>query len=254
MSEIIKCYRFVTNDLKSQNGNTEWIIGEWQKHKGKLEICKQGLHACREPLDNLDYVFGERWFIAEAKGKILEDENKFCASEMRLIREIPLRVIQQFAIDCAERVLPLFEKECSDDKRPRLAIEAAKQCLLNSTKKTWSAAESAAKSASSAAESAAKSASSAAWSAAESAAKSSSAAESAAKSASSAAWSASSAAWSAASSAAWSAEFAAESAARSAAKSASSAAESAAKSAAESAESERMWQNQHLKQLIEEMN
>jgi hypothetical protein len=229
MSEIIKCYRFVTNDLKSQNGNTEWIIGEWQKHKGKLEICKQGLHACREPLDNLDYVFGERWFIAEAKGKILEDENKFCASEMRLIREIPLRVIQQFAIDCAERVLPLFEKECSDDKRPRLAIEAAKQCLLNSTKKTWSAAESAAKSASSAA-------------------------ESAAKSASSAAWSASSAAWSAASSAAWSAEFAAESAARSAAKSASSAAESAAKSAAESAESERMWQNQHLKQLIEEMN
>jgi len=44
---------------------------------------------------------------------------------MRLITEIPNRVIQQFAIDCAYRVLHIFEKECPNDKRPRQALEAA---------------------------------------------------------------------------------------------------------------------------------
>ena len=31
-----------------------------------------------------------------------------------------------FAIDCAERVLPIWEEACPDDDRPREAIEAAK--------------------------------------------------------------------------------------------------------------------------------
>lgn len=31
-----------------------------------------------------------------------------------------------WAADCAERVLPVFEAECSDDARPRQAIEAAR--------------------------------------------------------------------------------------------------------------------------------
>jgi len=34
--------------------------------------------------------------------------------------------IRLFAIDCAEMVLPIYEKEYPDDKRPRLAINAAR--------------------------------------------------------------------------------------------------------------------------------
>jgi len=125
----IKCYRFVTDDLKSQHGRVQWVIGEWQKRKGKLILCGRGFHASQRPLDSLNYVFGTRWFECEARGNILKDADKFCASEMRLVREIPYRVIQEFAINCAWRVLHIFEKEYPKDKRPRQALEAAKTYL-----------------------------------------------------------------------------------------------------------------------------
>ena len=86
----------------------------------------------------------------------------------------------KLAVAFAERSLPNFEKAFPEDKRPRLAIAAARNWAENPTPENESAAWSAA---------------SAAWSAA-------SAAWSAAWSADSAAWSADSAAWSAA----WSAE------------------------------------------------
>lgn len=35
-------------------------------------------------------------------------------------------LLAQWAADCAEHVLPLFEQECPDDTRPREAIEAAR--------------------------------------------------------------------------------------------------------------------------------
>ena len=38
-------------------------------------------------------------------------------------------VTVQFAIECAERVLPRFEAKCPNDVRPRKAIEAAKAWL-----------------------------------------------------------------------------------------------------------------------------
>lgn len=39
------------------------------------------------------------------------------------------REIVSFACDCAERVLPIFEREAPDDARPRLAIEAARKWI-----------------------------------------------------------------------------------------------------------------------------
>lgn len=41
----------------------------------------------------------------------------------------------QFSILCAERVLPIFEQRYPDDKRPRQAIEAAKEWMRNPTEK-----------------------------------------------------------------------------------------------------------------------
>ena len=125
----MKGYRFVTDALKSQHGNTQWMIGKWQKCKGELSLCRNGFHASQQPIDSLNYIFGTRWFECEAQGEILKDTDKFCASEMRIVKEIPNKVIQQFAIDCAWRVLHIFEERYPDDKRPRQAIEAAKAYL-----------------------------------------------------------------------------------------------------------------------------
>jgi len=108
--------------------------------------------------------------------------------------------VVRYSIYAAEQQLEMYEKQYPQDKRPRHAIEAAKNWLKAHSEQSRAAAKSAAESA---------------WYAAKSAAEF--AAEFAAKSA---AWSAWSAAESAAEFAAWSALYAAESAAKSAAESA----------------------------------
>ena len=129
----MKGYRFVTENLESEHGNIQWVVGEWQECKGKLSLCKNGLHASEKPIDSLAYIFGTRWFECETRGEILKDTDKFCASEMRLVREISKEVIIQFATDCAKKVLPFFEKQYPDDKRPRKAIDKAQAYLKNSS-------------------------------------------------------------------------------------------------------------------------
>jgi len=136
------------------------------------------------------------------------------------------REIRLFACDCAERVLPLFEKEYPTDKRPRQAIETARKFANGAaTLEELDAARAAASAAASAAARAAASvASDAAW-----------AAWDAASVASDAAW----AAWAAASDAAWAA--------------ASDAASDAARAAASDAarDAEREWQKERLLGLLD---
>ena len=241
-------YKFVKQDMTSKEGNHKWQIGKWYTHNGELRLCDSGFHACRTPSQSLGYVYGDRWFKVEARGKIVEKKgDKFVASEMRLVSKLPIKpTLPLFAVACAKRCLPRYEKKYPDDNCPRKAIEAAENYIRKPTTKNMVAAESAARSAArstaesarSAARSTAESAQSAAWSA---------------QSARSAAWSASrstaqSAAQSAAESAAWSARSAAWSAAWSA-----QSAWSAAESAAESARStERRWQDRKLKEFLKE--
>lgn len=158
---VTRCYRFVTSEMKSKSGDVSWAVGEWVKHMGPLVLCEQGLHACRDPLDSLSYIYGDRWYMAELRGSVKEESDKLCASEMRLVKEIPMSVIQRFAVDCAERYLANFEREHPKDKCPREAIEAARAFIENPTEENRRRAGSAAWSARSAAESAR----SAAWSA-----------------------------------------------------------------------------------------
>ena len=133
VSEVVACYRFVDASLKSVNGGTQWVVGEWQKQEGELSLCGNGLHACQEPYDSLSNIYGSKWFRAEARGEMLHSDDKFCASEMRLVEEIPVRVIHQWAVDCAYRVLHLYEEKYPDDKRPREALEAAQAWIDDPT-------------------------------------------------------------------------------------------------------------------------
>ena len=134
-TKIVKGYRFVTGDLKSEHGETHWVIGEWQHQDGKLELCANGFHASKDPLDSLGCVFGSRWFHCEAKGKILHDSAKFCASDMRITKEIPELLLRYFAYECALHVLPIYEKYYPEDKRVRLCLEAVKRFLDAPTEK-----------------------------------------------------------------------------------------------------------------------
>jgi hypothetical protein len=238
--KAITAYKFVGKDLI--NNGFKWKVGKWCKVSGKLELCHNRFHASREPIDVLEYTSnGERLFMVEARGEILNGDDKFCSSEMRLVKEVPNTVLRWFAIACAKHVLKYWTKEYPNDKRPAEAIQAAEDYLngkitiaqLNEKEDAaWDAARAAAW---------------AAWAAWD--------AWDAARAAAWAAWAAWDAAWDAARAAAWAA-WAAWDAARDAAWDAARdawAAWDAARDAAWAArDAEQKWQNKILKQLIKE--
>ena len=165
------------------------------------------------------------------RGAEITDWSTTFAREMHVVKILDTkRVAVRFAVACARRSLPRYEKDYPGDKRVRAAVEAAEAYLKDPSKANRSAASAAAF----AARSAACSADRSSWSAA--------AGAFAARSAAS--WSS---AWFAAESAAWSA---ARSAAAFAARSVEASAARSAASAAWSAE--RQWQNMTLKSIIEE--
>ena len=150
-------------DLKSINGNVAWKIGEWQKLETPLDICKNGFHASENVIDAMGYVPAGIIARVEVDGAHEEQEDKQCWERMRIIEA---RIWEKadsvaLAIFAAELVLTNFERVFPEDKRPRNAIEAAKEWIRNPAE----SARSAACAAESAAESAAWSAAgSAAWS------------------------------------------------------------------------------------------
>jgi hypothetical protein len=123
--ETIRCYRFVKDDLRSEHGEMSWTIGEWNRVDGKIVCCTNGIHAALTPRDSLRNVYGQRWFISEAKGDIVHQDSKFAAREMRLVEEIPKAVLQSFALWCARDSLRYYEDKYPEDSRMIDCIRAA---------------------------------------------------------------------------------------------------------------------------------
>lgn len=125
-------YKWLTDDMRSVNGNeSPWKIGVWKKIHKPLEMCKTGFHASENPLYSLEFVYGDRFFVVEAQGTVLHGTDKFVASEMRIVKELPAKEIMvKFVIACAKNCLFRFEQKYPDDKRPRNAIEVAEKTAV----------------------------------------------------------------------------------------------------------------------------
>jgi hypothetical protein len=74
-------------------------------------------------------VYGQRWFLAEARGEVSHQGNKFAASEMRLVEEIPLAVLRRFAVGCARGSLSYLEQRRPSDARILHCIQATEDFL-----------------------------------------------------------------------------------------------------------------------------
>ena len=134
-----------------------WIPGKWMPViKGALVPCNNGYHLCREK-DLLSWLH-ESIYEAEYRGEIIEAHDKIVVREARLLRRMNWdeRIARLFACDCAEDVLPIFEKQYPEDSKPRKAIDiarlyangkATKEELSAARSAAWSAACSAARSA-----------------------------------------------------------------------------------------------------------
>jgi hypothetical protein len=87
---------------------------------------------------------GYEWSLNKLNGKkmnakkfILElfDGNHYPWANWVLVRLFDKTKCVQYAIFCAEQVIDIYEKKYPDDKRPRKAIEAAKEYLRTPNKK-----------------------------------------------------------------------------------------------------------------------
>jgi hypothetical protein len=129
-------YHFIAPDFKCRFDGKQTAVGETLTCKGKLVLCQNGLHASIDALDALQHAaYGQTMLcLVELSGTVVQGEDKCCARNRKILKAFDAtKLLQQFAIECAEDALPLFEQKYPDDARPRKAIAATKQHLANPT-------------------------------------------------------------------------------------------------------------------------
>ena len=130
-------YKTLTATGTSPYQSATWALpqgdqpGEWMPAiKGPLELCANGYHLCTE--EHLVQWLGATIYEAEleADSEVLEGDNKrACRGPVRLVRKLDAwtdTTSRLFAADCAERVLPIWQRRYPDDGRPAEAIAAAR--------------------------------------------------------------------------------------------------------------------------------
>jgi immunity protein 5 of polymorphic toxin system len=121
-------YHFLRADFTAGSGNEKpWEIGEERTVEGPIELCTSGYHSSPTLWDALSYAPGLLACLVEISEPIAKDETKQVSQSRKLVKAVNIeRDLRLFAVDCAERVLHLFEHKCPNDDRPRKAIQAAR--------------------------------------------------------------------------------------------------------------------------------
>lgn len=113
--------------LPVQNADGSWTPGAWMPVvEGVLALCANGYHLTDEK--HLLGWLNATIYEAEPSTDMVKGDDKIVCRSVRLLKRLSWdeRVARPFACDCAERVLPIYEKDHPDDKRPRHAIEVAR--------------------------------------------------------------------------------------------------------------------------------
>lgn len=142
---ITKKWKFLREGLKSDNGtNRDWTLKEWRSENA-ISICNRGFHCSKTPLQAFGYVHGEILARVEVKGTHIDEDDKQCWSDMRIIEAYQWRKEDSvaLAIYAAELVIGIYEERYPNDLRPRSAIEAAKAYLAEPTEEKRAAADAA---------------------------------------------------------------------------------------------------------------
>ena len=123
----ILLWKSMKSGLKSDSEDFQWKKGAWYKEEN-IEICKRGFHASIRPAHAMGYVDCEILARVEVKGEAIKHDDKECWSEMRIVKAYKWTEQDsvRLAVFAAELVIDIYEKKYPNDKRPREAIEAAK--------------------------------------------------------------------------------------------------------------------------------
>ena len=127
-----RIYAVLGNRL--MDGGRDWRLprdggpGQWMPEiEGELKPWNNAYQLCRGTRQLLEY-FGPDIYLAEFDGEIITGKKAIHARRVRLLAKTAWdeRAARLFAIDCAERVLAIFEKVYPGEDRPRLGLEAAR--------------------------------------------------------------------------------------------------------------------------------
>ncbi len=118
------------NGESCHGGSGRWTEGKWRTIPAKRTIvpCQTGFHLV-EAKDLVRWLGPVIW-EAEFEGESIDHGDKLVVRKARVIRKLHNwneRTARLFAADCAEHVLPLFEKRYPNDARPRQAIDVARR-------------------------------------------------------------------------------------------------------------------------------
>ena len=94
----IIAYKGFDKDLKCHD--FQYKIGREYIHKGDVEPCESGFHACEYPLDVFQYYnpAGSRFAEVEAAGKIVPQGDKICCEKIKVKTELTLGALIQEAV------------------------------------------------------------------------------------------------------------------------------------------------------------
>lgn len=168
-----RLYKVTAEDGTAMHGGRgKWKLNRWRTVTGDLVACRHGLHLCRE--GDLICWLGPVIWEAEYEGEVLTQPDKIVVRKARVIRRLDTwneRTARLFAADCAEHVLPIFEKAYPNDTRVRASLAVVRRFAnREATAQELAAARTAAAAARDAAWFAAAAARAAAWAAARTAA------------------------------------------------------------------------------------
>src|ERR1035437_5965803 len=104
------------------------LTKKWLKEK---KACTEGYKYAVDNLIGLSEI--------EVVKKLIEDK-KLNWANWFIVRVMYYKQYVSYAVFAAEQVIDIFEKKYPEDKRPRLAIEAAKKCIKDPSDKNKKAA------------------------------------------------------------------------------------------------------------------
>jgi len=113
--------------LPTKKRDGTWEPGKWMPKLTDLVPCEHGYHLCRE--QDLIRWLGPMICVAEGRGKQIVCDDKVVFAQARLLSSCKIwnkRTGRLFVADCAEHVLPIWERKYPNDPRPRKAVEAAR--------------------------------------------------------------------------------------------------------------------------------
>ena len=81
-------------DGNLQCNGFQYEVGKTYEAKGKISLCKNGFHFCKEAKAIASYYYtldSCRYCEIKASGKIIKGDNKCVCSKITIVREIPLK-------------------------------------------------------------------------------------------------------------------------------------------------------------------